>query len=374
MHIKRAIQAQIEARLFKKKAIIVYGPRRIGKTTLAQDLLKKYPKSSQYLNCDEPDIRAALSNKTSTELKHLIGNKKFVVIDEAQRVENIGLTIKLLVDNYPKVQILATGSSSFDLSNKISEPLTGRVFEFTIYPFSITELKQKYSAIELQRLLPAFLRFGSYPEIINTSAIQAPEIITDIAKNYLYKDILEFEKLKNPDLLLKLLQALALQVSNEVSYNELARLLEINKITVEKYIHLLEKSFIIFRLNPFSRNPRREINSMRKIYFYDLGIRNSLIKNFNELNIRPDLGALWENFCIIEKMKSNAINNRLINTYFWRNYKGNEIDYLEEYSGKLAGYEFKWGKNKIKIPKEFTELNPNATLKLINKSNFFDFV
>lgn len=374
MHLTRLLQKEIEAKLFKRKIIVLYGARRVGKTTLATDILKNHPVDSLYLNCDEPDIKNALTEKTSTELKHFIGNKKLIVIDEAQRIKNIGLTLKLLADNYPNTQVLATGSSSFDLANKILEPLTGRIYEFILYPFSAEELKTHYSQIEIQRLLPSFLRFGMYPEVITSSQKDAQEIISSIAQQYLYKDIFEFEKLKNPELLTKLLQALALQIGHEVSYNELANLLGINKITIERYIQLLEKSFVIFRLIPFSRNPRREIGKMRKIYFCDLGIRNSLIKNFNDLYLRNDTGALWENFCILERIKKNAIERNFINAYFWRTYSGNEMDYLEEKNGQLAGFKFKWSEKKSRLPNEFLKLYPSAIAKIITPKNFWEFL
>lgn len=374
MHLVRLIQKEIEAKLFKGRAIVLYGARRVGKTTLATDILKNHPANSLYLNCDEPDIRNALTEKTSTELKHFIGDKKLIIIDEAQRIKNVGLTLKLLADNYPNTQILATGSSSFDLANKISEPLTGRIYEFTLYPFSAEELKTHYSQMEIQRLVPSFLRFGMYPEIITSSQKEAPEIISTISQQYLYKDIFEFEKLKNPELLTKLLQALALQIGHEVSYNELANLLGVNKATIERYIQLLEKSFVVFRLTPFSRNPRREIGKMRKIYFCDLGIRNSLIKNFNDLYLRNDVGVLWENFCILERVKKNTIKRNFINIYFWRTYSGNEIDYLEEQSGQIVGFEFKWGEKKSRLPTEFLKLYPSATAKIITPKTLWEFL
>ncbi len=373
MIVKRKIEREIEAKFFKGKIIIIYGPRQVGKTFLCQHFLKKH-QNSLYLNCDEPDIEKALTNKTSTSLKQYIGKKNLIIIDEAQRVKNIGISLKLLVDNYPKIQIIATGSSSFDLANEISEPLTGRIFEFKLFPFSIEEIADKMSNIEITRNLNNFLKFGSYPELIVNSFENAKETCNAIAQKYLYKDILKFENLKSPELLEKILQALALQLGNEVSYTELADLLAVNKITIEKYINLLEKSFVIFKLKPFSRNLRKELNKMRKIYFYDLGIRNSLIQNFNEPELRTDVGALFENFCIIERMKKNTYSQRFLNQYFWRTYDQKEIDFLEEEGGNLKGFEFKWQKNKFKKPQEFLDTYKNSSIELINKDNYLDFV
>ena len=372
--IKRSILSEIEKRLFKGKIIIIYGPRRAGKTTLAKEILRKHNQPEGYFNCEEPDINQALTNKTSTELKKLIGKRKLVVLDEAQKVKNIGLTLKLLVDNFPKIQIIATGSSSFDLANETSEPLTGRAFEFKLFPFSLGELKQKYGELETGRLLETFLRFGTYPEVVQADLGFAGELISDISKNYLYKDILEFERLKNPDLVLKLLQALALQLGSEVAYTELANLLGVDKLTVERYIQILEKAFVIFRLAPLSRNLRKELTKMRKIYFCDLGVRNSLINNFNELSLRTDTGALWENFCILERLKLNSSKKLLTNTYFWRTYDQKEIDYLEEAGGTFKAFEFKWKKDNHKFPKEFGAAYPRSEFKLITRENLWDIL
>ncbi|MBI5413645.1 ATP-binding protein [Candidatus Peregrinibacteria bacterium] len=370
--LERAILPEIEKRLFKGKIIIIYGPRRVGKTTLAKEILRNHDSQDGYFNCEEPDINRALTNKTSTELKKMIGERKLVVLDEAQKVKNIGLTLKLLVDNFPEIQVIATGSSSFDLANETAEPLTGRTFEFKLFPFSLNELKQKYSQLEIDRLLETFLRFGTYPEAVQADSGFAAELISDITRNYLYKDILEFERLKNPDLILKLLQALALQLGSEVAYTELANLLGVDKITVERYIQILEKAFVIFRLTPLSRNLRRELTKTRKIYFCDLGIRNSLINNFNELNLRTDIGAIWENFCILERLKFNSAEKRLPNIYFWRTYDQKEIDYLEEEGGIFRAFEFKWEKGKYKFPVEFGENYPRSEFKLIYRDNFWE--
>ncbi|MEK7166977.1 MAG: ATP-binding protein [Patescibacteria group bacterium] len=369
--IKRTIQKNIENSLFKNKIVIIYGPRQVGKTTLVKEILKKFSENSIYFNCDEPDIREALTEKTSTEIKTFIGNKKLVVLDEAQRIKNIGLTLKLIVDNFPEIQVIATGSSSFELSNKISEPLTGRKYEFILYPFSLNELKQLYNNIEIKRLVERFMIFGMYPEIV----IKGNEKeLKSLAQSYVYKDILEFQNIKNPEILQKLLQSLALQVGNEVSYNELAGLIGIDKNTVSNYIQILEKAFIIYRLTPFSKNIRNELKKLRKIYFYDNGIRNALINNLNPISLRSDVGNLWENFLTTEIIKKNANNEKDNKFYFWRTTGGQEIDLIEELEGKIKAYEFKWKKESFKFPKIFLENYPNTEFKLINKENFADFL
>lgn len=373
MHIRRTIQAAIEARLFKGKAILIFGARRVGKTTLARDIMAKFHTDSKYFSCDEADVRFALSHQTSTQLHRFIGNHKLIIIDEAQRVRDIGLTLKILIDTYPHIQIIATGSSSFDLANLTSEPLTGRVYEYTLYPLSLTELQQTYGSFELQSLIPHLLVYGSYPDAaLATSDSEAGEIISGIAEKYLYKDILAFETLRNPELLEKLLQALAFQIGSEVSYDELARMLKVNAKTIERYIHLLERAFVIFRLSPLSRNPRKEIAKSKKIYFYDLGIRNSVIRNFNPVELRNDIGGLWENFCIVEMMKKYANQSQKVNTFFWRNYIGAEIDFIVEYGETLHAYEYTWGEAKKRAPSAFLEGYSNSTFEVVNRENALD--
>ncbi len=371
--IKRTIQNSVEKDLFKGKIIIIYGARQVGKTTLVKEIQRKFKEGSGYFNCDEPDIREAFTDKTSTEIKTFLGDKKIVIIDEAQRVRNIGLSLKLIADNFPSIQVIATGSSSFDLSNKISEPLTGRKFEFYLYPLSIEELRSVYSDLEITRILEQRMIFGMYPEIV-VSGGDASEKLRNIANSYLYKDVLQYQNIKNPEVLNKLLQALALQIGNEVSYNELANIARVDKKTASNYVQILEKAFVIFRLRPFSRNLRNELKKMRKIYFYDTGIRNALINNFNNLNLRTDTGALWENFMISEKLKRNSNYGKIKNIYFWRTHQQKEIDYIEEYDGKLEGYEFKWAKDKFTKPKEFLETYKNSSLELVSKTNFMKFV
>ena len=373
MPIKRIIQQNIENGLFKGKIAIVYGARQVGKTTMVKEIQKKYPDQSVYYNCDESDIRNAFTNKTSTELKAFIGNKRLVIIDEAQRVENIGLTLKLIADNFPSTQIIATGSSSFDLSNKIAEPLTGRKNEYYLYPFSLAELKNNYSELEIDRLLERRMIYGMYPEIVQ-SAEGTEQKLKSLALSYTYKDILQYQYIKNPEVLEKLLKALALQIGNEVSFNELAGTVGVSKQTVENYIQLLEKAFIIFRLSPFSRNLRNELKKMRKIYFYDTGIRNALINNFNPLDLRQDTGNLWENFMMSERVKFNSYREAGANIYFWRTTQKQEIDLIEEKGGVLSAFEFKWKKDAFKKPKAFLDAYVGSKIELVNKDSYHKFV
>lgn len=369
----RTIQGSLEKVFFKKKVIVIYGARQVGKTTLIRAIAEKYKESAVYLNCDEPDIRASLTNKTSTELAALIGNKQVVLIDEAQRVRNIGLTLKLLIDNYPEKQIVATGSSSFDLSNEIVEPLTGRKIEFLLHPFSLEELKQTYKTQELQRLLERWIVYGMYPEIVSKPG-EEKTLLHEISKSSLYKDILAFQNIRYPDILERLLQALALQIGNEVSYNELALLIGINRNTIDHYIQILEQGFIIFRLKPFKKNLRNELSKLRKIYFYDLGIRNALINNFNPINLRQDKGALLENFLILERIKFQQNHGIYVNRYFWRTRQKQEVDYIEETQGEIRAFEFKWNDKKGRHNRAFQEAYPRSTFEVIHTANYSSFV
>jgi len=372
--IKRALQPIIESRLFKGKIIILYGARQVGKTTLIKNIQNKFPDSSLYLNCDEPDIRALLTETTSTKLKSIIGNKNLILIDEAQRVKNIGLTLKLFADEIKNVQVIATGSSSFELSNIINEPLTGRKYVFTLMPVSIKELVDTFGWIETNRLLDDRIIYGMYPEIISKPD-EKKTLLKEITRSYLFKDILSFESIRKPEQIEKLLMLLAAQIGNEVSYNELANTLNMDKDTVSKYIDILEKAFIIFRLNPFSRNLRTEISKMRKIYFYDTGIRNALISNFNLLERRNDKGALWENFLISEKLKLNFIDDLDVKQYFWRTSQQQEVDYIEEIEGKLYAYEFTFSeKQKKQISKTFLKNYKPQSEMIVNRNNYSEFL
>jgi len=374
MIILRDIQAQIEKKLYDGKVIIVYGPRRVGKTTLVREIVAKLPPSdTRYLLCDEPDVRLALTNKTSTELISYIGKKKLVVIDEAQRVRNIGLTLKLLVDTYPEVQIIATGSSSFDLSNTITEPLTGRTWEFILYPFSAGELSKVEDRIQMSRMLERRLMYGTYPDVV-LHPEQSVDALRLLTKDYLYKDVLEYQRIKNPEILEKLLQALALQIGSEVATTELGSLLGVDKKTIVSYLRILEQSYVIFTLRPFMRNRRKELTKKRKVYFYDNGIRNALLGAFNPLELRTDVGALWENYCISERIKRNQLHGLWPNQYFWRTIDGQEVDLVEDWNGQISGFEMKWSNKTKKIPKTWKTNYPSATFTHIHRENYMEFV
>lgn len=372
--ITRAIYGEILADLYKGKAIIITGPRQVGKTTLLQAIMRQAEGHVRYLNCDEPDIRPVLANASSTSLKALIGDNTLVLIDEAQRVKDIGLTLKLLVDNFKNVQVVATGSSALEWANEINEPLTGRKREYHLYPFSTSELTKNTSQLQETRLLEQRMIYGFYPAIVNAPG-DAQASLLELTNNYLFKDVLSLQDIRKPALLERLLIALALQVGSEVSYNEIGQTIGTDNKTVDRYVELLEKRFVVFQLGGFSRNLRNEIKKGKKIYFYDNGIRNALIKNFSPLALRMDTGALWENFLVSERMKANHYTNRYVNSYFWRTHSQQEIDLIEESTGKLFAWEFKWNeKAKVKIPKAFLDAYPGSITNTISRSNYFEFV
>ncbi|MFN9710182.1 MAG: ATP-binding protein [Bacteroidota bacterium] len=372
--IPRFVHKSIEKELFKGKLIIVAGSRQVGKTTLLENLKKAYDQEVLWLNCDEPDIRLLLQDASSTQLKELTGEHKLVFIDEAQRVRNIGLTLKLWVDNLKEVQIIATGSSALELANEINEPLTGRKREYQLFPIATMEMVQHTSKMDENRLLEQRLIYGFYPDIINFPD-KAQINLMELADNYLYKDLLSLESVRKPALLEKIIRALALQVGNEVSFNELSQLVGADHKTIEHYVQLLEKCFVVFQLPAFSRNLRNEIKKGRKIYFYDNGIRNAVIKNFNPLSLRQDTGSLWENYLMSERKKSNAYHQRFVNAYFWRTHAQQEIDYIEESAGVITAVEFKWkSAAKVKFPDAFNKAYPNSIYKTISKENYMEFV
>lgn len=372
--IKRHIAEIIKANLNRKNAILLTGARQVGKTTLVKSIAKELNVSYGFWNCDEPDIRQILNAPTSSFLKNLIGNNKLIIIDEAQRIEDIGLTAKLIVDNIPDVKLIITGSSSLDLRSNINEPMTGRKFEMMLYPLSYSELVASNGLINEKRLLEHRLIYGMYPEITKSPGEQE-DMLFELVSGYLYKDILMLNDIRKPDTLDRLIKAIALQLGSEISYNEVALTVGVSKDTVSKYIDLLEKSFVLFTLNSYSRNQRNELKKSKKVYFYDTGIRNAIIKNFNPLNLRNDVGALWENFLIVERMKNLSNNAVRRNAYFWRTFQGQEIDYIEESQGSIAGFEFKWNpKAKTKSKIVFKNAYPDSKIDVIHRDNYDSFL
>ncbi|NIA23698.1 MAG: AAA family ATPase [Proteobacteria bacterium] len=365
---------RLVSKLFNGKVVIVLGARQVGKTTLINMLLNDIKEPFIYLNGDEFDVRELLSQTTSTRLRNIIGKKKIVFIDEAQRIEDIGITLKLFVDVIKNVQVIATGSSPFEFANRTKEPLTGRKYEFTLFPLSFSEMVSHHGILEELRLLEHRLVFGYYPEVVVKEG-EEKEILRSIADSYLYKDILAMGLIKKPILLEKLLKAVALQIGSEVSFNELGQLIGADKETIDRYIDLLEKNFVLFRLPAFSRNVRNEIKKGKKIYFYDNGIRNAVISNFNFVKNRDDTGHLYENFLISERRKFLNNNGITANMYFWRTIQQQEIDYIEERNGKIFAYEFKWNKRaRGTFPKTFVKAYPDAELRLVTPDNFEEFV
>ena len=372
--INRSILANIQSDLFKGKAIIITGPRQSGKTTLISMLLEQTSETAIMWNGDEPDIRELLSNCTSTKLKTYIGTHKLVIIDEAQRIPNIELTLKLITDQLPGIQVIASGSSSFLLAQAVNEPLTGRKFEYTLYPLAFSELSSHFGLLEEKRLLEHRLIYGSYPEIV-TSQGEEKRLVKLLAESYAYKDIYTLEKIKYPALLEKILRALALQLGNEVSFNELAQLVHADRSTVERYIQLLEQSYILFKLPAFNKNIRNEIKQGRKIYFYDLGIRNALLGNFSPLASRSDCGALWENYVVAERLKLLRYTESDAQSFFWRTTQQQEIDYIEETNSSLSAYECKWNPmKKVRFPSTFTSHYVPAHTDVITPKNYEGFL
>ena len=371
----RNLQSVIQERCFQGKAIILLGARQVGKTTLLKKIIQEQQVEALYLNCDEPQTVTALTNCNLRELQMVIGANKFVVIDEAQKVDNIGLTLKLIVDNMPDVQVIATGSSAFELRNCLNEPLTGRKYEYQMFPISSKEIYQSSGYIDLKGLLEIRLIYGSYPDILN-HANDARELLRMLTDSYLYKDILATDNLRKPDVLDKLLRALAFQVGSEVSYNELAQTVGTDSKTVERYIELLEKCYIIFRLHGLSRNLRNELKKAKKIYFYDNGVRNAVIQQFAPLELRNDAGALWENFFISERIKRNHYQQNYCNIYFWRTKSQLEIDYIEEQNGQMTAFEMKWNpkKSNISIPETFLNAYDVKETVVITPDNYLDYL
>jgi predicted AAA+ superfamily ATPase len=373
MAINRFLEKNLLKRWDDKKVLVVIGPRQVGKTTLIQKICEEKGEFL-FLNGDDLVTRQLLNDFSKKKLEQIIGAHKTLFIDEAQRIENIGLAVKIIYDQLPGIKVILSGSSALDLNATIKEPLTGRKWAFEMYPISWQEYVHHTNFVEAYSDLDNRLIYGMYPEVL-THPHDAYEVLNTLASSYLYKDLFEYQSIKNHKILMDLLKALALQVGAEVSFNELAQLLQIDRATVEKYIDLLEKTFVVFKLQALNNNQRNEIKNSRKIYFYDNGIRNAIINNFNPINLRNDVGALWENFIISERMKVNAYQNKNLSIYFWRNYHGQEIDYIESHSGQYFTFEIKWNsKKKAKLPSNFEANYPQSTFDIINKDNFTDFL
>lgn len=371
--IKRTLD--IKAHIRPNKVLVVYGPRQIGKTTLIKNYLSTQQKSYIYKTGDDLAFAHDFGQCSLALLQSIVPEKTLLVIDEAQKIPNIGRALKLVVDNIPDVSIVVTGSSSFDLANRTGEALTGRKTVCTLFPLSLQELLDVHTKYDINTQLSDYLIYGLYPEVVCLKNYREKmDKVTEIAHSYLLKDILDFDTVKNSRILLDLLKLIAFQIGQEVSTTELSKTLGVDKKTVLRYLDLLEKSFVLFSLRGFSRNLRKEVSKMAKYYFYDLGVRNALIANFNQLSLRNDVGQLWENFMIIERMKRNAYMHQPVSYYFWRTYDQKEIDFLEERAGQLFGYECKWQPQKVKAPKDWLETYSPAGFEVISKEHYWDFV
>jgi uncharacterized protein len=367
----RILENIIKDKVYKGKAIVIVGARQVGKTTLINKILEG--EDFLFLDADDPTIRNLLLNPNTEQLRTILANNKIVFIDEAQRIDGIGITLKIITDQFKEVQLFVSGSSSFDLGNQLNEPLTGRKWEYELFPISWEEYEKTIGFVKSEQQIENRLLYGFYPEVLNNPGNERG-ILKNLVNSYLYRDILAFSDIRKPEVLEKLLQALALQMGSEVNYNELAQIVEVNKITIQKYIEILEKSYIVFRLNSFSKNVRNEIKRNRKIYFYDNGIRNMIIGNFTQIDLRLDKGALWENFLVSERRKQNLYKDTFANMYFWRTKQQQEVDFVEEKEGVITGFEFKWkAKKNERLPETFIKAY-NANTEIIDKGNFRKFV
>lgn len=374
--IHRKLEKLLNTWMFKGKALLLIGPRQVGKTTLLQGLAHKMPDQCLWLNADLPDVRALLQNPTLQGLQNMIGSYKILIIDEVQRLPNAGLLLKIIVDNFKEVQCIATGSSSLEISETIFEPLTGRNIQFNLYPFSLAELYPRSTSFELKQNLEFHLIYGLYPEI-STQRDLAETLLQNISDQYLYKDVLSWKDIRKPELLDKLLKLLAWQIGSEANIHELANQLRVKSETVESYIDLLEKSFVIFRLRSYSTNEPKEVSKMSKIFFWDVGIRNAVLGKYEGLALRNDIGQLWENFILAERLKYLRWSGSRVKSYFWRNYNQSEVDYVEIDNDKIFGYEMKWsvpGNRKVSVTRAFTNMYENAKTAVITPDEMMEFV
>ena len=372
--IERVLKSRILAQINKGKAIVLVGARQVGKSTLLKDVFSG-DKDVLWMNGDEQDVRDLFENLSSARIRAIIGRHTTVVIDEAQRIKDVGIKLKLITDQIENVQLVATGSSAFELRSKLNEPLTGRKREYRMFPLMFRELVDDTNLMEELRMIPHRMIYGYYPEVV-TSEGDERAVLKELADSYLYKDIMTLDSINKPDKLVKLLQALACQIGEQVSYNEVGQLVGLDSKTVEKYVDVLEKSYVIFRLSSFSRNLRNELKTSRKIYFWDLGVRNAVIGNFSQIENRTDVGALWENFAIAERMKQNITKGSFANSWFWRTQQQNEIDYVEEEDGRLSTFEFKWNEKKAKggAPASFAKAYPDSSFTFVTPANIDSFI
>jgi predicted AAA+ superfamily ATPase len=371
--IERILAKTIKEKLGTGKAIVLMGARQVGKTTLINSIFKDAA-DTLFLNGDEIDVQRLFENISSTRLKNIFGRKRYIILDEAQRIKDIGIKLKIITDQIPDIQLVATGSSSFDLANQVNEPLTGRKWEYKMYPLSFAEMVNYHGLLDEKRLIPQRLVYGYYPDVVNHPGSEK-DLLKQLSDSYLYKDILMWEQIKKPEKLVRLLQALAFQVGAQVSYSELGKTCGLDTKTVEKYITLLEQCFVIFRFGSFSRNLRNELKNSKKVYFYDNGIRNSIIANFSMVENRTDIGALWENFLVSERKKKLEYEGLWRNAWFWRTVDQKEIDYVEEGDGVIDAFEFKWNSEaKYKTPKQFLANYAGSVFTVITPDNVEEFL
>jgi len=372
--IHRQLEEQITPLLGIGKAIVIMGARQVGKSTLLETIFRDRD-NILWMTGDDLDVQELFGQMTSTRLKALLGNAKTLIVDEAQRIPDIGLRLKLITDQIKDVQVIATGSSSFELASKVSESLAGRKREFRMFPISFSEMVSHTNLLEELRLIPHRMIYGYYPEVVCNPGSESV-ILKELVDSFLYKDILSLDNINKPDKIVRLLKALAFQIGSQVSYHEVGQLIGLDSKTVERYIDILEKSYIIFRLGSFSRNLRNELKLSRKVYFWDLGIRNMLIGNLAQVENRPDAGALWENFILAERLKRNSYAGSIAQYWFWRTQQQKEIDYLEEENGQLNAYEFKWSDKKadVRIPESFAKAYPDASFSVITPKKVDEFL
>lgn len=375
MNITRAITRKIQGKLTSGKVLVILGARRTGKTCLIREIIKQTNIPYLMLNGEDFRVAAQLENKGIEEYRQIVGNKKLLIIDEAQKIKNIGKILKLMIDEIEGLTILATGSSAFDISQKLGEPLTGRNISYNLFPIAQCELTETENKIETASNLEQRLIFGTYPELLNLpDFVSKQEYLTELINSYLLKDILELDNIKNASKILNILRLLAFQTGSEVSFSEIAQKVALSRNTVERYIDLLEKTFIIFKVGGYSRNLRKEVTKNSKYYFVDNGIRNAVISNFNTPELRNDIGQLWENYIISERVKYLSYKKTPHNSFFWRTYDQQEIDWIEERDGKLFAYEIKYSRSKTKTPKAWKEAYPESEFNVITKDNYLDFI